>query len=95
MKSGARREVFLIRGGQKHVRCEERLGGLFEVLLPGGSLVKEGELQWAGFNLAGLLCLVLMGLLHNLCGTRTDGMAEVSVSVLAARAAAHLDLVLT
>ena len=24
--------------------------------------MKEAELQWAGFNLAGLLCLVLMGL---------------------------------
>jgi hypothetical protein len=31
-----------------------------EVVSPGGSRVKEGELQWAGFNMAGLLCLVLM-----------------------------------
>jgi hypothetical protein len=40
MKSGARREV-LARDGQKHVRYEERLGGLFEVLLPGGSLAES------------------------------------------------------
>jgi len=31
-----------------------------DVLSPRGSLVKEGELQWTGFNIAGLLCLVLM-----------------------------------
>src|SRR5215831_10254562 len=34
--------------------------GRSDVLSPRGSLVKEGELQWTGFNIAGLLCLVLM-----------------------------------
>jgi hypothetical protein len=42
------------------VRWEERLGGLLKYYRHGDSRVKEGELQWAGFNMAGLLCLVLM-----------------------------------
>src|SRR5262245_26054609 len=35
-------------------------GWASEVLSLRGGLVKEGELEWAGFNMAGLLCLVLM-----------------------------------
>jgi hypothetical protein len=30
MKSGARREVFLVRDGHKRVHSEERLGGLLK-----------------------------------------------------------------